>query len=373
MPERTFCRDQRWLLPASYEEVVPLDHPLRFVAVFVETLSQAKRQELGIDREPAARGTPRYSPTMLLLVWLGGFMQGTRATRKLEYACRYDMVFRWLTGDQTPDHNTLWRYYAANRKAMRALLRHSVLTAINAGLADLAEQAVDGTKILANAAKERSLTRVELERLDTRIAEAIADLESQWHGDAEPPPPSLPDELANKQALRERIAEALAEVDATDRTTRINQTDIEARMMKTRHGVRPGYNAQTVVVPLNVEQAGTSGRLILETSVRTAADDHAHLVEMIAAAQVPGQPVPRTLADGGYHSGAILEACAQSGYEVVMPEYAATQRSVSQRSLHLRRRGEHLHLPAWSGAEFSRLASAQGRWADGDDLSRQSE
>jgi len=206
-------------------------------------------------------------------------------------------------------------------KTMRALLRYSVLTAITAGLADLAEQAVDGTKVLANAAKERSLTRAELKRLDSHIAEAITGLESQRHGDAEPPPPSLPDELANKQALWERIAAALDQVDANDWTTRINQTDAEARMTKTRHGVRPGYTAQTVVVPLDEEQAGTSGRQILETSVRTAADDHAHLVEMIAAAQVPGQPVPRTLA-----SGATLETCAQAGYEVVMPESQNRQR-----------------------------------------------
>ncbi len=320
MPQRSFSRDQPRLLPPSFAELVPLDHSLRFVAAFVEALPEECWQELGIEREPAQRGAPRYAPTMLLLVWLAGFMQGTRTTRKLEYACRYDLVFRWLTGDQQPDHNTLWRFYAAHRQTMRALLRQSVLTAVNAHLADLAEQAVDGAKVLANAARARSLTREEMERLESRIAAVIADLESQQHGDEEPPPPSLPAELATQQALRERVAEALAQVDADDQKTRINQTDIEARMMKTRQGVRPGYNAQAVVVALDAEQAGTSGRLIVQTSVRTAADDHAHLVEMIAAAQVPGQPVPQTLADGGYHSGAMLEACAGAGYRVVMPE-----------------------------------------------------
>jgi transposase len=326
MPQRPFSRDEPWGLPASIEELVPADHPIRFVACFVESLPPAAWAALGI-KEAAPRGAPRYAPEVLLLIWLAGFVQGTRTTRKLASACQFDLTFRWLTGGQPPDHNTLWRFYAAHREAMRTLLRQSVLTAIQAGLADLAEQAVDGTKVLAQAAKERSLTVAEWQQVQERIDEALAHLESQHTGDDEPPPPNLPEELANQQALQERITAALAQVGEAEPTTRIALSDPEARMMKTRTGVRPGYNAQAVTVALDAAQAGGTGRLILATAVTAAADDHAQLAPMIAAAQLPGRPAPLTLADGGYHSGAMLAACAQAGYRVVMPEaQSAAQR-----------------------------------------------
>jgi hypothetical protein len=128
--------------------------------------------------------------------------------------------------------------------------------------------------------------------------------------------------------LRQRIGAALAKVAEAEATTRIALSDPDARMMLTRQGVRPGSNAQAVVVALDAAQAGCTGRLILAAEVTAAADDHAHRAAMIAAAQVPGVPVPLTLADGGYHSGKMLAACAAAGYPVVMPEaQSAAQRS----------------------------------------------
>jgi transposase len=83
-------------------------------------------------------------------------MTGIRSSRKLEAACRDQVPYLWLTGWQRPDHNTLWRFYQAHRDAMRKLLKYTVATAIELDLVDLAVQAVDGTKIAANAAGDRT-------------------------------------------------------------------------------------------------------------------------------------------------------------------------------------------------------------------------
>jgi transposase len=101
MPQRPFSRDEPWELPASIEELVPEDHPVRFVACFVDSLPPSAWDALAI-REAASRGAPRYAPEVVLLVWLAGFLQGIRTTRKLAYACRYDLTFRWLTGGRRP-------------------------------------------------------------------------------------------------------------------------------------------------------------------------------------------------------------------------------------------------------------------------------
>ena len=84
-------------------------------------------------------------------MWLYGFMTGVRLCRKLEVACRDQIPYLWLTGWQRPDHNTLWRFYKSHRQSMRKLLKRTVQAAVRVDLADLALQAVNGTKVGANA------------------------------------------------------------------------------------------------------------------------------------------------------------------------------------------------------------------------------
>ena len=95
-------------------------------------------------------------------------MAGIRSSRKLEASCQDQVPYLWLTGWQRPDHNTLWRFYQAHRDAMRKLLKYTVATAIELDLVDLAVQAVDGTKISANAAGDRTYDADDLQRLLNR-------------------------------------------------------------------------------------------------------------------------------------------------------------------------------------------------------------
>jgi transposase len=134
-------------------------------------------------------GSPAYHPRALPSVWLYGFMPGVRSSRKIEAACRNQVSYLWLTGWQQPDHNTLWRFYQAHRQAMRKLLKHTVATALELKLIDLAVQAIDGTKIPANAARDRNFDAAELQRLLQRTEIAISDMETQNDSgeDASPP------------------------------------------------------------------------------------------------------------------------------------------------------------------------------------------
>ncbi len=147
MPLRPMNREQAWLLPPSLDELLPQDHPSRFVAEFVDGLDQTQWALMGINLDGEVLGAPSYHARALLSVWLYGFMTGIRSSRKLESACRDQIPYLWLTGWQHPDHNALWRFYRGHRLAMRALMKFSVSTAMELGLVDLAVQAVDGTKI----------------------------------------------------------------------------------------------------------------------------------------------------------------------------------------------------------------------------------
>lgn len=316
MPQRPGEREAGWQLPSSLDELIPANHAVRFVAAYLDGLDALDWTSLGISLEGKERGAPRYHPKVLLGIWLWGFMNGVRSARKLEAACGEMLSYRWLSGQQTPDHNTLWRFYQAHRAGMRYLLTHRVQTAVRAGLVDLALQAVDGTKLAGNAAKDRTYDAKGLERLIERTEQAIADLEAQNATGGEGAPLRLPEGLVSKAALLERVWQAKEQLGPGER---LNLTDREARLMKGRGGYVAGYNAQALVSPLDATTAGTTGMLITAADVSDDPDDHDQLVPMLdQAAATTGQHAGATLADGGYHSGPNLAASA--GQCLVMPE-----------------------------------------------------
>jgi transposase len=314
-------RDQAWLLPPTLDELVPEDHPARFVAEFVDALERTEWEEMGVPLDGEPMGAPAYHPGALLSVWLYGFMTGVRSTRKLEAACREQIPYLWLTGWQHPDHNTLWRFYKAHRSTMHGLLKHTVRTAIAVGLVDLVLQAVDGTKVAASAAGDRTHDAKGLERLLAKTEAAIKDLEAQNEGSEGLPPPRLPSALQQTHALRERVQAAMKHLEDDRHHKRTNLTDEDAQLMKGRQGILPAYNAQTMASPLNPDEAGGNGMMITAADVTACAADSGQLVPILEQAEdTSGERAEVTLADGGYHTGANLEACENRGQLVVMPE-----------------------------------------------------
>ena len=267
--------------------------------------------ERGDERDPL--GAPAYHPRALLCVWLYGFMTGVRSCRKLEAACRDQIPYLWLTGWQHPDHNTLWRFYKEHRQAMRRLFKRTVRTAVAMQLVDLAVQAVDGTKVAANATRDRTYDAERGRRLLDRLEQAIEDLEAQNEGGEDAPAVYLPEELADKRALREQVRQAMDDLASQEGLRHINLTDKDARLMKTRHGIVPGYNAQSMVSPTEVDDEA-SGMLITAVDVVDEPTDYGQFTPMLEQAEeTTGTKACMTLADAGYYSGSNLSECAGRG------------------------------------------------------------
>lgn len=313
MPVRPYTRDQSWLLPPHLEDLLPLEHPARFIAEFVDQLDAERWRELGV--EPEVMGAPAYDPRLLLSVWCYGFMTGVRSSRKLEAACKESIPYLWLTGMQTPDHNTLWRFYQEHREHMQALLKWTVRTAVASGLLELAIQAVDGSKVKGNASTYRLYTKKGLSRLLERAEQAIADLEAQNQTGGEPVPPKLPAKLREKTALRATVLKALAQIGDEER---LNLTDEDAKLLKVRGGYLLGYNAQAVASPVAAEAGG--GQLITAASVGGSSDS-AELLPMLEAAEANlGRQPEQSLADAGYHSAENIARSEEEGRRVLMPD-----------------------------------------------------
>ena len=296
-------------------------------------------------------------------------MTGVRSCRKLEAACRDQIPYLWLTGWQHPDHNTLWRFYKGHRQAMRKLFERTVRTAVTMKLVDLAVQAVDGTKVVANASLNRSYDAEGLRGLLERLERAIADLEAQNEAGEDTAVAHLPEELADKEVLREQVRQAMDDLTSQKRHKRINLTDPDARLMKGRQGIVAGYNAQAMVSPTETD-GGATGMLVTAVDVVDAANDNALLVPMVEQAEeTMGTKSQMTLADAGYFAASHLEECApRSAGGSVGVAATVPQRPISQGPIHLRRAERQLYVSAGTDAqvrsyptyEWSPVASVPG-------------
>jgi len=142
-------------------------------------------------------------------------MNKIRSRRGLERANREHLSLIWLTGMKYPDHNTLWRFWHVNRKALRGVFKQVVLVAHEAGLVGLVLHALDGTKIAADVSKSKICRRdcliKLLKELDDSIDEVMDEVEFAEY--TEQGEYRLPEEIQDVQSRRAKIKEALRELD----------------------------------------------------------------------------------------------------------------------------------------------------------------
>jgi transposase len=284
------------------EEWVGQDHPARFVRDYVDALDL---EGLGFKTRQSEVGRPNYAADLLLKVWVYGYLTRTRSTRKLEAACRENMGLIWLTGDNTPDHNSLWRFWRDNKDALKGIFRTTVEVAQESGLIGLTLHALDGTKIAARVSRRGSWHEEDLRKVLEEFERGVDESEVlEKHGY------SLPEQVRQPGKLKERIEQALKVMKEAG-AKHYHPRDAEARVMKTSDGLRFGYNAQVV-------SDGASG-LIVAQEVTSRASDSAELAGMIEKVEETlGSAAAETVADGGYNDGEQLAKAEEAGYGVVV-------------------------------------------------------
>jgi transposase len=305
---------QQFLFPPALEDWVAADHPVRFLREFVEQLDLAA---LGFVLPQATEGRPPYHPSLLLKIWLYGYFQRIRSTRKLEAACAEHLPLVWLSGLITPDHNSLWRFWRDNKVALRQVFKQTVHLAVQTGAVGLALQAVDGTKIQAAGSSAKGWSKEYMQKLLAQLDRVLEETELKIVAESAPAEPAgyrLPAGLAQRQALRAKIQAGLAQLQADGRN-HYHPVEPETRRMKVGQVNRFGYNAQAV---------SNQGRGIIITACDATRQevDNGQLVPMLeqskANVAVPGAS-PLSLADTGYGAGADLAAAAQAGFAVLAP------------------------------------------------------
>jgi transposase len=305
---------QQFLFPPALEDWVPADHPARFLREFVDQLDLAA---LNFAMPAATEGRPPYHPSLLLKIWLYGYFHRIRSTRKLEAACNEQLSLLWLTGLIAPDHNSLWRFWRDNKKALRGIFKQTVHLAVNAGAVGFALQALDGTKIQAACSGPKGWSKEYMEKLLAQLDGALEEIELkviEENPQTEAPGYRLPAGLAERQALREEIKKGLAQLQADGRN-HYHPAEPEARRMKVGDTNRYAYNAQAI--------ADEKEKIIVACEATRQENDNAQIVPMIEQARenvgVAKAVETVTLADTGYGSGADLQAVSDKGFKVLAP------------------------------------------------------
>ena len=309
MPQIRADYKQVFLLPPSLDDWVGPDHPARFIRDFVDSLDL---EALGFRVPAAETGGPAYAADLLLKVWLYGYFMRIRSSRKLEKACMENMAFIWLTGMNTPDHNTLWRFWRDNKKVFKRVFKESVQVAVQSDLIGMALHAMDGTKIMAVSSREKFKNSDQLERILENLDKCVADVmtETERCHDKERDEYRLPKVLQDELKRKEQIQRALQELRETDKKV-VHPGEPEARYMKNRRSFEPSYNAQAVA-----DQK--SGMIVAEDVVDEGADN-GQLVPMLDMVQENlGATAEETVADAGYFAAAQIAQAEEKKYGVVV-------------------------------------------------------
>lgn len=297
------------LFPVALDELVPEDHPVRVIEAFVGALDLG---DLGFERsEPPAMGRPAYDPADLLKLYLYGYLNRIRSSRRLERECRRNVEVMWLLGKLAPDFKTVADFRRRNGEAFVRVCRGFVRFCAKAKLLGGELVAIDGSKFKAASSKGRVVSAKGLEeetrRIEGRIAQYLKSLdeadreEREEVVDRQAVAAALA-ELRNRKADCETARSALKELDDTQHVI----GEPEARLMRTAHGQEVAYNVQSAVD----DRYG----LIVHHEVTTAANDQAQLERVAKAAQqVLGGGALEVVADAGYSNASQFAACEQAG------------------------------------------------------------
>ena len=309
-------RSQLLLLPEAVDDYVAADNPVRFIEAFVDGLDLAALGFIGTV--PKATGRPGYAPADLLKLYIYGYLNRTRSSRRLEAETHRNIEVIWLLRHLKPDFKTIADFRRINHKAFRSVFRQFVLLCRELDLFGKELLAVDGTRIKAVNNKDRNFTRASLKEF-IRLADAKLDdyLQRLDHADAAETSTSgsrvenLAEKIAAVRGRRERCQEMLAELDRTGES-QISLTDPDSRAMAAHTRVAVGYNVQIAV--------DTKHKLIVEQQVTNQVLDMGLLTETAEPAkEILGVETIDVVADKGYFKIEDIEACEKAGMEPYVP------------------------------------------------------
>lgn len=324
-------RTQTTLFPPSMDDWIDEENPVRAVDVFVDALDL---RDLGFGGvAPASTGRPSYHPSVLLKLYIYGYLNRVQSSRRLEREAGRNIELMWLMGRLAPDHKTIADFRRDNGAAIKRVCSRFVLLCREMGLLAGRSVAIDGSKFKAVNNRDRNFTKAKLQRRRQQIEESVARYLSQLDtADLQEPTEVM---AAKTERLKEKVArlgDEMRRLDALERQMlsspdqQISLTDPDARSMSSsgRGTGVVGYNVQVAV--------DTDHHIIVTHEVTNVGTDRAQLSDMaIKAKAVLGVEQLDVVADRGYFSSEQILASEQAGVTVTLPKPLTSQAKAAGR------------------------------------------
>ena len=316
-------REQNPFAPWRWDDRISKDNPVRVVDVFVAALDL---DELGFQgMQPRATGRPPYHPSILLKIYLYGYLNRIQSSRRLEREAQRNIEVMWLTGRLMPDFKTIADFRKNNGPAIRNVCQQFTALCRRLGLFSEAVVAVDSSKFKAVNNRDRNFTGAKVQKRIEQITASLTRSQSALDladltdtAAAQAKAAQLREKIAvlDKRMQHLKAIETLVQA-APDK--QISLTDPDARSMATSGkgtGI-VGYNVQTVV--------DTRHHLIVAHDVTNVGNDREQLAVMAQQAQtaMDCQNLD-VLADKGYFKGEQILACQDAGMTPFVPRPATS-------------------------------------------------
>lgn len=309
-------RSQTLLLPESVDDYVGPDNPVRFIDAFVDGLDLAAAGFTGVSAKETGR--PGYAPADLLKLYVYGYLNRVRSSRRLEAETHRNIEVIWLLRHLKPDFKTIADLRGINHKAFRPVFRQFVLLCRQLDLFGKELLAVDGTRIKAVNHKDRNFTRASLAQFiklaDAKLDDYLQRLDQgdqTENGTIGSRVKNLAEKIEAIRKRRTRCQEMLADLDRTGED-QISLTDPDSRAMAAHTRVAVGYNVQVAV--------DTKHKLIVEQQVTNQVVDMGLLTQTAEPAkEALGVDAIAVVADKGYFKIEDIEACEKAGIEPYVP------------------------------------------------------
>ena len=313
-------RGQSTLLPECLDDWIDEDNPVRVIDAFVEALNLAELGFAGV--EPETTGRPSYHPSVLLKLYIYGYLNRVQSSRRLEREAGRNFEAMWLLGRLVPDHKTVADFRKDNGPAIGKVCARFVELCRELGLLANASVAIDGSKFKAVNNRDKNVTRAKVERRRAQLEESVARYLSQLDtADRHEPSEAL---AAKTTHLKEKLAKIKGQMErlkvleaqmlaAPDQ--QISLTDPDSRSMATsgRGSGVVGYNVQVAV--------DTERHLIVTHEVTNVGNDRAQLAHVGKEAKATLKTdTLEAVADRGYFSGEEILACEKAGITVTLPK-----------------------------------------------------
>ena len=307
-------RNQHLLFPPSLDELVSEDNIARAIEEYVEILDISSLK-IKTKKSLITDGQPAFHPKLLLKIYVYGYLNKIRSSRKLENEIKRNIELMWLTQGLTPSYKTIANFRKDNPKALQTIFKEFSILLKDIKLITGNLVGVDGAFLRANASKNtlimKKTVKKDIKKIDDEIKSYMTLLEATDKEDTKPNIKISADDIQNLKEKKEQYQKDLDLLESLGKE-QYNKTDKDANVMsKPAHNLM-AYNSQIAV--------DDEHKFIVTTDISTHGHDLDQLHNMATKSKeiVDNQDMIVT-ADKGYYSSVEIKKCVDDGIETIVP------------------------------------------------------